>query len=178
MSAFGLLPFAFTMLQARVLYALTAHRWATFVQLCVVATKIPLMLACPALLAPEDVVLGLAAANSTAFVVGAVVGQLLLRRMLGRVPTGAVLGTAGRSLVAAAAGMLLAAGVVALLAQGPLATLAPLARAWAELGVAVVLGGPVTVLLMRLIGIGEVGVVLKRLERLVDKGKPRRGTRR
>jgi putative peptidoglycan lipid II flippase len=177
-SAFGLLPFAFTMLQARVLYALTAHRWATFVQLCVVATKIPLMLACPALLAPEDVVLGLAAANSTAFVVGAVVGQLLLRRMLGRVPTGAVLGTAGRSLVAAAAGMLLAAGVVALLAQGPLATLAPLARAWAELGVAVVLGGPVTVLLMRLIGISEVGVVLKRLERLVDKGKPRRGTRR
>jgi putative peptidoglycan lipid II flippase len=177
-SAFGLLPFAFTMLQARVLYALTAHRWATFVQLCVVATKIPLMLACPALLAPEDVVLGLAAANSTAFVVGAVVGQLLLRRMLGRVPTAAVLGTAGRSLVAAAAGMLLAAGVVALLAQGPLATLAPLARAWAELGVAVVLGGPVTVLLMRLIGIDEVGVVLKRLERLVDKGKPRRGTRR
>jgi putative peptidoglycan lipid II flippase len=177
-SAFGLLPFAFTMLQARVFYALTAHRTATFVQLCVVATKIPLMLACPALLAPEDVVLGLAAANSTAFVVGAVIGQLLLRRMLGRVPTGAVLGAAGRSLVAAAAGMLLAAGVVALLATGPLATLAPLARAWIELGVAVVLGGPVTVLVMRLIGVREVGVVLKRLERLVDRGKSRRGTRR
>jgi putative peptidoglycan lipid II flippase len=177
-SAFGLLPFAFTMLQARVLYALTAHRWATFVQLCVVAAKIPLMLACPALLAPEDVVLGLAAANSTAFVVGAVVGQILLRRMLGRVPTGAVLGTAGRSAVAAAVGMLLAAGVVALLAAGPLAGLAPLPRAWIELAVAVVLGGPVTVLVMRLIGVREVGVVLKRLERLVDRGKSRRGTRR
>jgi putative peptidoglycan lipid II flippase len=177
-SAFGLLPFAFTMLQARVFYALTAHRTATLVQLCVVATKIPLMLACPALLAPEDVVLGLAAANSAAFVVGAVIGQLILRRMLGGVPTGVVLATAGRAVLAAAAGMLLAAGVIALLAAGPLATLAPLPRAWAELGVAVILGGPVTVLVMRLIGVREVGVVLKRLERLVDRGKPRRGNHR
>jgi putative peptidoglycan lipid II flippase len=68
--------------------------------------------------------------------------------------------------------------VVALLTTGPLAGMAPLARAWAELGVAVVLGGPVTVLVMRLIGVREVGVVLKRLERLVDRGKSRRGTRR
>jgi putative peptidoglycan lipid II flippase len=177
-SAFGLLPFAFTMLQARVFYALTAHRTAALVQLCVVATKIPLMLACPALLAPEDVVLGLAAANSAGFVVGAVLGQLLLRRRLGRVPTGVVLGTAGRTLLASAAGMLVAAGVIALLTAGPLGGMAPLARAWAELGVAIVLGGPVTVLVMWLIGVHEVGVVLKRLERLVDRGKPRRGTRR
>jgi putative peptidoglycan lipid II flippase len=177
-SAFGLLPFAFTMLQARVFYALTAHRTATLVQLCVVGTKIPLMLACPVLLPPEDVVLGLAVANSAAFVVGAVLGQLLLRRMLGRVPTGVVLATAGRTLLAAAAGMLLAAGVVALLAAGPLSTLAPLARAWAELGVAIVVGGPVTLLVMRLIGVNEVRVVFERLERLVDRGNSRRGTRR
>jgi putative peptidoglycan lipid II flippase len=177
-SAFGLLPFALTMLQARVFYALTAHRTATLVQLCTVAAKIPLMLACPALLAPEDVVLGLAVANSASFVVGAVLGQLLLRRMLGRVPTGEVLGTAGRALLAGAAGMLLAAGVVALLAAGPLAALAPLARAWAELGVAVVIGGPVTVLVMRLLRVREVGAVLTRLERLVDRGNSRRGSRR
>jgi putative peptidoglycan lipid II flippase len=177
-SAFGLLPFAVTMLQARVFYALTAHRTATLVQLCVVAAKVPLMLACPALLRPEDVVLGLAVANSASFVVGAVLGQLLLRRMLGRVPTGAILGTAGRALLAAAAGMLLAAGVVALLATGPLAALSPLARAWAEIGVAVLLGGPVTVLVMRLLRVGEVSAVLARLERLVDRGNPRRGTGR
>jgi putative peptidoglycan lipid II flippase len=177
-SAFGLLPFAMTMLQARVFYALTAHRTATLVQLCVVAAKVPLMLACPALLRPEDVVLGLAVANSASFVVGAVLGQLLLRRMLGRVPTGAILGTAGRALLAAAAGVLLAAGVVALLATGPLAALSPLARAWAEIGVAVLLGGPVTVLVMRLMRVGEVSAVLARLERLVDRGNPRRGTGR
>ena len=177
-SAFGLLPFALTMLQARVFYALTAHRTATLVQLCTVAAKIPLMLACPALLAPEDVVLGLAIANSASFVVGAVLGQLLLRRMLGRVPTGQVLGTAGRALLAGAAGMLLGAGVVALLDAGPLAALAPLARAWAALGVAVVIGGPVTVLVMRLLRVREVGAVLTRLERLVDRGNSRRGSRR
>ena len=67
--------------------------------------------------------------------------------------------------------------VVALLA-GPLATLAPLARAWAELGVAVVLGGPVTVLVMWLLRVREVGAILTRLERLVDRGNSRRGTRR
>jgi putative peptidoglycan lipid II flippase len=68
--------------------------------------------------------------------------------------------------------------VVALLAAGPLAALAPLARAWAELGVAVVIGGPVTVLVMRLLRVREVGAVLTRLERLVDRGNPRRGSRR
>jgi putative peptidoglycan lipid II flippase len=111
-------------------------------------------------------------------VVGAVLGQLLLRRKLGRVLTGQVLSTAGRSLLAGAAGMLLAAGVVALLDAGPLAALAPLARAWAELGVAVVIGGPVTVLVMRLLRVREVGAVLNRLERLVDRGNSRRGSGR
>jgi putative peptidoglycan lipid II flippase len=176
-SAFGLLPFAVTMLQARVLYALTAHRTATFVQLCVVAAKVPLMLACPALLAPEDVVLGLAVANSSSFVVGAVIGQLILRRKLGRVPTGEVLATAGRALLAAAAGVLLAAGVVVLLA-GPLAALSPLAAAWAALGVAVLIGGPVTVLVMRLLRVREVGAVLARFERLADRGNSRHRTGR
>jgi putative peptidoglycan lipid II flippase len=173
-SAFGLLPFAVTMLQARVFYALSAHRTATLVQLCTVAVKIPLMLACPAVLRPEDVVLGLSAANSMAFVAGAVLGQLLLRRMLGRVPTGVVLSTMGRTLLAAAVGGLLAAGVVALLDMGPFAGLPPLAGAWARVAVAVLIGGPVTVLLMRLLRISEVGAVLQRLERLVDRRSPRR----
>ncbi|HYH29158.1 MAG TPA: lipid II flippase MurJ, partial [Pseudonocardia sp.] len=173
-SAFGLLPFAVTMLQARVFYALSAHRTATGVQLCTVAVKIPLMLACPALLPPEDVVLGLAVANSASFVVGAVLGQLLLRRALGTVATGAVLGTAGRALLASAAGVLLAAGVVALL-SGPLSGLTPLPRAWAALAVAVILATPVTVVGMWLLRVREVAAVVRRLERLVDRGKPRRG---
>jgi putative peptidoglycan lipid II flippase len=176
-SAFGLLPFAVTMLQARVFYALSGHRTATLVQLGVVAVKIPLMLACPVLLAPQDVVLGLAAANSASFLAGAVIGQLLLRRRLGRVATGAVLGTVGRTLVASVAGVLLAAGVVAVLA-GPLAGMAPLGRAWSVLAVAVVLGTPVTLLGMWLLRVGEVTALVRKLERLVDRGKPRRGPAR
>jgi putative peptidoglycan lipid II flippase len=163
------------MLQARVFYALTAHRTATLVQLSTVAVKIPLMLACPALLPAEDVVLGLAAANSASFVAGAVLGQLLLRRMLGGVPTAAVLGTIGRALLAATAAVLLAAGVVTLL-SGPLAALGPLARAWTVLTVAVLLGAPLTVLGMWLLRVREVGAVMRRVERLVDRGKPRRGS--
>ncbi|OLT11962.1 murein biosynthesis integral membrane protein MurJ [Pseudonocardia sp. CNS-139] len=174
-SAFGLLPFAITMLQLRVFYALTASRTATLVQLFTVLVKIPLMLACPALLAPQDVVLGLAAANSASFIAGAVLGQILLRRRLGTVPTGAVLSTVGRALLASLAGMALAWGVVVLLA-GPLAGLPPLGRAWVEIAIAVVVGGPVTVVGMRLLRVREVEAVARRLERLVDRRNPRRGS--
>jgi putative peptidoglycan lipid II flippase len=175
-SAFGLLPFAITMLQLRVFYALTASRTATLVQLFTVAVKIPLMLACPAFLPPEDVVLGLAAANSASFVAAAALGQVLLRRRLGGVPTGAVLSTAGRALLASVAGMLLAAAVVALLDTGPFAALPALARAWSVIGVAVVIGTPITVLGMRLLRVREVDALAHRLERLVDRRNPRRGS--
>ena len=84
------------MLQARVFYALTDSRTPTLIQLVTVAVKIPLMLLASVLLPARDVVLGLAAANSASFLVGAVLGQLLLRRRLGRIPTRRVLGD-GRS---------------------------------------------------------------------------------
>jgi putative peptidoglycan lipid II flippase len=174
-SAFGLFPFALTMLQLRAFYALTDSRTAVLVQLFTVAVKIPLMLACPAFLPAEDVVLGLAAANSVSFIAGAVLGQVLLRRRLGHVATGSMLAIAGRALLASLAGMLLAAGVVALLGLGPLTALSALARAWIVLGVAVLVGAPVTVLCMRLLRVREVEAMTARLERLVDRRNPRRG---
>jgi putative peptidoglycan lipid II flippase len=173
-SAFGLLPFAITMLQLRVFYALTDSRTATLVQLFTVAIKVPLMLACPAVLPAEDVVLGLAAANALSFIAGAGLGQLLLRRKLGRVPTGSVLGTACRALLAAVVGGTAALGVVALLDAGPLAGLSPLVRAWVVLAVAVVVTGPITVVGMHLMRVREVGAVINRLERLVDRRNARR----
>jgi putative peptidoglycan lipid II flippase len=173
-SAFGLLPFALTMLQARVFYAYTDSRTATLVQLFTVAVKIPLMLTCPLVLAPQDVVLGLAGANSASFLAGAGLGQVLLRRRLGRAPTGAW-GTAGRTLLAALAGAVAAAGVVALLDAGPIAGLSPLARAWVVLPVAVVVGGPLTLLGMRLLRVREVQAIARRLERLFGRRNPRRG---
>ena len=80
------------MLQLRVFYALTDSRTPTLLQLVIVGVKIPLLLAAPFVLPPDRVVLGLAAANGLSFVVGAVLGQVLLHRRLGRLGTAAVLG--------------------------------------------------------------------------------------
>ena len=172
-SAFGLLPYAVTMLQLRVFYAMTDSRTPTFIQLFTVAVKIPLLLVCPLVLAPRDVVLGLAAANGLSFVAGAALGQVLLRRRLGRIPTAAVASTTGRTLVAALVGALAAAGVVALIPWGGLA---PLARAWLQLVVAVVVAAPITLVGLRLLRVRELDPLFRRLERLVDRDNHRRDT--
>jgi putative peptidoglycan lipid II flippase len=135
--------------------------------------KIPLLLLSAVLLPAPDVVLGLAAANSASFLVGAVAGQLLLRRRLGRIPTGAVLSTVGRALLAALVAGLLAFGAVQLVG-GLLAGSGPPARAWLELVVAVLVIGPVSVLGMRLLRVREMNPFVSRLERLVDRRRPRR----
>ncbi|MEN3263795.1 MAG: putative peptidoglycan lipid flippase [Pseudonocardia sp.] len=176
-SAFGLLPYGLTMLQLRVFYALTDSRTPTLIQLFTVAIKIPLLLLAPVLLPPGEVVLGLTAANSMSFVAGAVVGQVMLRRRLGRVPTRQMLASIGRALLASVAAGLLAYGAVALL-DGPLAGLSPLARAWTELAVAVVVMTLVTLAGMKLLKVPELDPALRRLERLIDRRKPRRGTTR
>jgi putative peptidoglycan lipid II flippase len=172
-SAFGLLPFGISMLQMRVFYALTDSRTPTLIQLGTVAVKIPLLLLSAALLPPRDVVLGLAAANGASFIVGVVLGQLLLRRRLGRIPTRDVAGAVLRAAVAALAGGLLAAAALWPL-SGPLAGLSPPARAWLELGVAVLILTPVTVVVLRLLGVREMNPFVSRLERLVDRVKLRR----
>ncbi|MBN9103206.1 MULTISPECIES: murein biosynthesis integral membrane protein MurJ [unclassified Pseudonocardia] len=176
-SAFGLLPYAITMLQLRVFYTLTDSRTPTVIQLFTVVVKIPLLLLCPVLLAPADVVLGLAAANSVSFVAGAVLGQVLLRRRLGRVPTGEVLSTVGRTLVASLVAVFAAYGIVTLL-TGLLDGLSPLGRAWATLAVTLVVALPLCMVGLRLVRVRELDPLIHRLERLVDRVDPRRGTSR
>jgi len=176
-SAFGLLPFALTMLQLRVFYALTDSRTPTLIQLFTVAVKIPLLLLCPVFLAPGDVVLGLAAANSVSFVAGAVLGQVLLRRRLGRIPTGAVLTTIGRTLLASVVAVLIAYGVVTLL-TGVLDGLSPLGAAWVKLAVTLAVALPLTMVGLRLARVHELDPLIRRLERLVDRVNPGRRTPR
>jgi putative peptidoglycan lipid II flippase len=173
-SAFGLLPYGITMLQMRVFYALTDSRTPTLIQLATVAVKIPLLLLSAVLLPAPDVVLGLAAANSASFVVGAVIGQLLLRRRLGRIPTGEVMATLWRALLAALAAALLAYGAV-LLVDDLLAGSARPARAWIELTVAFLILTPAAVFGMRLLGVAEMNPFVSKLERLVDRRRPRHG---
>ncbi len=100
-SAFGLLPYAITMLQLRVFYAMADARTPTIINAVMVAVKLPLLLACPMVLDGANVVLGLTAVHSLSCVVGAMVGQAWLRRRLGRVETKRTLITLRNCLLAA-----------------------------------------------------------------------------
>jgi putative peptidoglycan lipid II flippase len=100
-SAFGLLPYAVTMLQLRVFYSMADARTPTMINMIMVAVKVPLLLLCPVLLDGANVVLGLTAVNSLSCVVGVMVGQVWLRRRLGRVQTKRTLITLRNSLLAA-----------------------------------------------------------------------------
>lgn len=119
-SAFGLLPYAITLLQLRVFYAMKDARTPTLINLLMVAVRVPLCLLVPGLVPAEDVVLWLAVANSASFVVGAVVGEVWLRARLGRLETGRLLRTVGVLAVLSAA-----AGAVAWLVGGAVESLPP-----------------------------------------------------
>lgn len=175
-SAFGLLPYAITMLQLRVFYALADSRTPALVQLVTVGVRIPLLLACGALLPPDQVVLGLVAANGASFVVGAVVGQLLLRRRLGDLPSREVLGTMASTTVASLLGTLVAYGLVTLLPL-PDGWPAP-ARAWTELVVALLVAVPAVLAAMSLLRVKEVEPLVARLLRPITRSRGGRGARR
>ncbi|MDN5918814.1 MAG: murein biosynthesis integral membrane protein MurJ [Pseudonocardia sp.] len=164
-SAFGLLPYAVTMLQMRVFYAMTDSRTPTLIQIGMIAVKIPLLLLCPVLLPVEQVVLGLAAANGLSFVVGAVIGQVLLARRLGRVRTREVLSTLWRTTAASIVGAALAWAVGRLLADGPLDGWPAVGQAWVLLAVGAVIALPVTAVMMRVLRVAELETVFKRLSR-------------
>jgi putative peptidoglycan lipid II flippase len=161
-SAFGLLPFAVVMLQLRVFYALTDSRTPTLLQLVIVGVKVPLLLAAPSLFPPERVVLGLVAANGASFVVGAVLGQVLLHRRLGQLGTATVLAALARMAVAAGLAGLVALAAVRLL-EPAMAGLGPVGRAWSELAVAVMVGGPAVVAAMIALRVPELTAVRRRV---------------
>jgi len=164
-SAFGLLAYAVTMLQLRVFYAMTDSRTPTLIQVGMIVVKIPLLLVCPLLLAPDKVVLGLAAANGLSFVVGAIIGQWLLYRRLGHVRTREVLVTLGKTLAASVV------GAAAAWAAGRGADAAWLSgwpavgRAWMLLLIGTIVALPVTVLVMRLLRVAELETVFRRFSR-------------
>ncbi|HEY4008094.1 MAG TPA: murein biosynthesis integral membrane protein MurJ [Pseudonocardia sp.] len=164
-SAFGLLPYAVTMLQLRVFYALKDARTPTVIQVVMVLAKIPLLLLCPAVLPPDQVVLGLAAANSVSFVVGAIVGQLWLRHRLGGLGTSEVLITFGKTAVASSIGGLAGAGLAILLRESLLTSVGMKAAAWSVLVSGSVAALAVTLVVMKLVRLSELGPLWTRLAR-------------
>jgi putative peptidoglycan lipid II flippase len=104
--AFGLLPMAVTLLQLRVFYAMKDARTPTLIQIGMVAVRVPLLLLVPVLVEPARVVAGLMLVTSVTYVTGWVIGDVALRRRLGRLQTRETFGPVGRmSAVAAVAGV-------------------------------------------------------------------------
>jgi putative peptidoglycan lipid II flippase len=108
--AFGLLPMAVTLLQLRVFYAMKDARTPTFIQIGMVAVRVPLLLLVPAVVGPDDVVAGLMLVTSVTYVAGWVIGDLALRRRLGGLQSRATFGPLLRmtavALVAGGVGLL------------------------------------------------------------------------
>jgi putative peptidoglycan lipid II flippase len=113
-SAFGLVPFAITMLQLRVFYAVKDARTPTLINVGMVAAKIALAALIPLLLPDRHVVLGLAVATSLSYLVGMVLGEVLLRRQFGALGTELVIQTTVRLGVLSVIGGLATWGVLSL----------------------------------------------------------------
>ncbi|WP_233492126.1 murein biosynthesis integral membrane protein MurJ [Blastococcus sp. TF02A-30] len=90
--AFGLLPMAVTLLQLRVFYAMKDARTPTLIQMGMVAVRVPLLLLVPVVAEPDDVVAGLMLVTSLTYVAGWVIGDVALRRRLGRLRTAETFG--------------------------------------------------------------------------------------
>ncbi|MFL6129014.1 MAG: murein biosynthesis integral membrane protein MurJ [Mycobacteriales bacterium] len=116
-SAFGLVPFAVTMLQLRVFYAVRDARTPTLINVGMVSAKVALCLLAAVLLPDRYLVAGLAVATSLSYVLGAVIGELLLRRRFGPLDTGRVLRATSGFLLLSALGAL-AAWLVLVLVVG------------------------------------------------------------
>ncbi|GAA4869380.1 murein biosynthesis integral membrane protein MurJ [Actinomycetospora straminea] len=172
-SAFGLLPMAVVMLQMRVFYAMNDARTPTLIMVVITALKVPMAYLCPVFLAPEQVVLGLAAVNAFGFVVGLVVGNIWLRVRLGHLDTRRVLRTFVLTLIASLVSVLVAVLCVTLLERVLGSGTSPVLQAWLVLvtGSAVFLAA--VAVAMRLLKVPELDPVVSRLRRLLGRGRAR-----
>ncbi len=112
LSAFGLLPFALVMLQMRVFYAMRDARTPTIVNICMVATKVTLVLIAAETLHGDHVIEALNVSTSLSYVVGAVLGHLMLTQRLGNLGFGRVMRTIAQISVASVLGGAAALGMV------------------------------------------------------------------
>jgi putative peptidoglycan lipid II flippase len=96
-SAFGLFPFALVMLQLRVFYAMRDGRTPTLINIFMVATKVLLIVGSTAIFTTSSAIaVALTVATSASYVIGAVIGHVLLVRRLGNLHFGPVLATVAR----------------------------------------------------------------------------------
>ena len=120
--ALGLVPFAVTLMQMRVFYAMKDARTPALINLVMVGVRIPLLIACMTL-TPELIVPGMALGTTVSYLVGALVGEVWLRHRYGPMGSGRTLITLGKMVVASAVGAAAAFGLGELVGDGPVDTL-------------------------------------------------------
>jgi putative peptidoglycan lipid II flippase len=163
-AAFGILPYALSLIQFRVFYAMNDARTPTLIMAIMMAVKIVLSCLAPFVLPFEQVVYGLNFADSMCFVVGWLVGEVWLRAKLGSLAGGRLLRTLGKTLVAS-----VAAGVAALVARTLVSGSVPsvTGAAWVSLVFGGLIGAVVAVGAMLLLRTEEFQVVVDRFGRVL-----------
>ncbi|GGN06967.1 lipid II flippase MurJ [Lentzea pudingi] len=168
LSAFGLVPYAITLLQIRVFYAMKDARTPTLIQALIVAVRIALLYFFLAVAEPEQLAVGVSLAMSLSFVFGAVVGQVWLRVRLGRLRTGFTIWTVCLTVVASALAFAVAKGVNALLLD-LIGFSGPVVAAWFETILVTLIGLPLAFGLLAAFRVPEMKPAIAKINRLVRR---------
>ncbi|WP_245848535.1 murein biosynthesis integral membrane protein MurJ [Lentzea kentuckyensis] len=168
LSAFGLVPYAVTLLQLRVFYAMKDARTPTLIQALIVVVRIGLLYFFLAVSQPEQLAVGVSLAMSLSFVFGAVVGQVWLRVRLGRLRTGYTIWTVCLTVVASALAFAVAKGVNQLLLD-VIGFSNPVVAAWVEVVVVTLIGLPLAFGLLAAFRVPEMQPAIDKINRLVRR---------
>lgn len=171
LSAFSLVPYAVTLLQLRVFYAMKDARTPTYIQAMMVAVRIGLLYLFLAVSEPGDatqLAVGVSLAMSLSFVFGAVVGQVWLRIRLGRLRTGFTIWTVCLTVVASSLAFAVAKGVNWLVQHGFGISDVHVAS-WVEVIVVTLVGLPLAFGLLAAFRVPEMKPAIDKINRLVRR---------
>ncbi|SFR17330.1 putative peptidoglycan lipid II flippase [Lentzea waywayandensis] len=168
LSAFGLVPYAVTLLQLRVFYAMKDARTPTLIQALIVAVRIGLLYFFLAVSEPEQLAVGVSLAMSLSFVFGAIVGQVWLRIRLGRLRTGFTIWTVCLTVVASAVAFAVAKGANSLVLD-LIGFSNPVIAAWFETILVTLIGLPLAFGLLAAFRVPEMKPAIDKINRLVRR---------
>jgi putative peptidoglycan lipid II flippase len=171
LSAFSLVPYAVTLLQLRVFYAMKDARTPTYIQALMVAVRIGLLYLFLGVSAPGDatqLAVGVSLAMSLSFVFGAVVGQVWLRVRLGRLRTGFTIWTVCLTVVASSLAFGVAKGVNWLV-QRAFGISDVHVSSWVEVILVTLIGLPLAFGLLAAFRVPEMKPAIDKINRLVRR---------
>lgn len=167
-SSFGVLPYALTMMQMRVFYALKDARTPALIMVIMTVVKVALALLCLLIQDRATVLYALVVVNSFSFVVGWLVGEFWLRHRLGRLGSRRFLSTLGRT-----AGASVLGGLIAWLATEGVGAIVPgppgLGTGWLQLVVGTVVAGAAIFGLMAAFRVAELEPAVGRITGLLRR---------